>query len=193
MVFCPKVVPLGSNSIIEKMSQWTFAQCNGAFAKIVHFQLSTKTDSVFQISSRSKCPTPRLWWCFGKNSRTPSLMVFWRAPSDHWWWWPAVGARAAGAFQSPPLLPTPPISPRWVWTFLDICFCFNIAFSTFLLIYPTQRQNLLRTLEILIKKFENFQIFKILEKNSQNLEFFSKISQTTKGPPMTSKGPPAPY
>ena len=141
-----------------------------------------------------------LWlrWCFGKNSRTPSLivfwrapsnhwwwcfaqklsnsifdnmfhwkfplLVFWRAPSDHWWWWPAVGARAAGAFQSPPLLPTPPISPRWVWTFLDICFCFNIAFSTFLLIYPSQRQNLLPTLEILIKIFENFQFFKIFEK-----------------------------
>ena len=38
-----------------------------------------------------------------------------------------------------------------------------------------------------------FIIFKISEKKFQNLEFFSKISKTTKGPPMTSKGPPPPY
>ena len=34
-----------------------------------------------------------LWWCFGKNCPTLASMVFWRAPSDHWWWWPAVGAK----------------------------------------------------------------------------------------------------
>ena len=38
-----------------------------------------------------------------------------------------------------------------------------------------------------------FIIFKISEKKFPNLEFFSKISNTTKGPPMTSKGPPPPY
>ena len=43
-----------------------FLQCNNsAFAKIVHLQLSNKTDGVFQISSGSKYPTP-------------SLMVFWQ-------------------------------------------------------------------------------------------------------------------
>ena len=64
--------------------------------------------------------------------------------------------------------------------------------SKFKHIYPSQRQNLLPTLEILIQNFENFQIFKILEKKFPNSEFFSKISKTTKGPPLTSKGPPPP-
>ena len=60
-------------------------------------------------------------------------------------------------------------------------------------IYPSQRQNLLPTLEILVQNFENFQNFKILEKNSQIQNFFLKISKTTQGPPMTSKGPPPPH
>ena len=67
------------------------------------------------------------------------------------------------------------------------------SFSSFSSIYPSQRQNLLPTLEILIQNFENFQIFKILEKKFPNSEFFSKISKTTKGPPLTSKGPPHPH
>jgi len=62
-----------------------------------------------------------------------------------------------------------------------------------LIIYPSQRQNLLPTLKILVQNFENFQNFKILEKNSQIQNFFLKISKTTQGPPMTSKGPPPPY
>ena len=61
--------------------------------------------------------------------------------------------------------------------------------SKFQLIYPSQRQNLLPTLEISTQNFHNFQNF---GKKFQNLEFFSKISKTTKGPPLTSKGPPPP-
>ena len=57
-------------------------------------------------------------------------------------------------------------------------------------IYPSQRQNLLPTLEIITHNFKKIQNF---GKKFQNLEFFSKISNTTKGPPMTSKGPPPPY
>jgi hypothetical protein len=53
-------------------------------------------------------------------------------------------------------------------------------------IYPSQRQNLLPTLEILIQNFENFQIFKILEKNSKIQNFFLEISKTTEGPPMSA-------
>ena len=60
-------------------------------------------------------------------------------------------------------------------------------------IYPSQRQNLLPTLKILIQNFENFQIFKILEKKFLIQNFFLKISKTTEGPPMTAKGPPPPY
>ena len=70
---------------------------------------------------------------------------------------------------------------------------FDFFFENFGKIYPSQRQNLLPTLEILIQNFENFQIFKILEKNSQIQNFFLEISKTTEGPPMTSKGPPPPY
>ena len=60
-------------------------------------------------------------------------------------------------------------------------------------IYPSQHQNLLPTLEIITHNFQNFQKIKHFGKKFQNLEFFSKISKTTKGPPMTSKGPPPPY
>ena len=54
----------------------------------------------------------------------------------------------------------------------------NIIISlpkSFHLIYPSQRQNLLPTLEIITHNFQNF------GKKFQNLEFFSKISVTTKG------------
>ena len=57
-------------------------------------------------------------------------------------------------------------------------------------IYPSQRQNLLPTLEILIRNFQNFQNF---GKKFQNFDFFLKISKTTEGPPLRSKGPPPPY
>ena len=52
---------------------------------------------------------------------------------------------------------------------------------TFCPIYPSQRQNLLPTLEILIQNFENFQIFKILEKNSQIQNFFPKFPKPQRG------------
>ena len=78
------------------------------------------------------------------------------------------------------------------WNFLQILKIME-NFGKFRIIYPSQRQNLLPTLEILIQNFENFQIFKILEKKFPNSEFFLKISKTTEGPPMTSKGPPPPY
>ena len=51
----------------------------------------------------------------------------------------------------------------------------------FIAIYPSQRQNLLPTLEILIQNFENFQIFKILEKNSQFQNFFPKFPKPQRG------------
>ena len=70
---------------------------------------------------------------------------------------------------------------------------FASYFGKYVSIYPSQRQNLLPTLKILIRNFENFQFFKILEKNSQVQNFFSKISKTAKGPPLTSKGPPPPH
>ena len=60
-------------------------------------------------------------------------------------------------------------------------------------IYPSQRQNLLPTLEISNQNFQNFHNFQNFGKKFQNLEFFSKISKTTKGPPLTSKGPPPPH
>ena len=82
------------------------------------------------------------------------------------------------------------ISPDYVLCYIPRAMA--ILRSYFILIYPSQRQNLLPTLEILIQNFENFQIFKILEKKFPNSEFFSKISKTTKGPPLTSKGPPPP-
>ena len=66
-------------------------------------------------------------------------------------------------------------------------------FRHFISIYPPQRQNLLPTLEIITHNFQNFQKIQNFGKKFQNLEFFSKISKTTKGPPMTSKGPPPPY
>ena len=58
------------------------------------------------------------------------------------------------------------------------------------IIYPSRRQNLLLTLEILIQNFPNFQNF---GKKFQNFDFFLKISTTTEGPPLRSKGPPPPY
>ena len=64
--------------------------------------------------------------------------------------------------------------------------------SYFHTIYPSQRQNLLPTFEILIQNFGNFHIFQNFGKKFPNSEFFSKISKTTKGPPLTSKGPPPP-
>ena len=60
-------------------------------------------------------------------------------------------------------------------------------------IYPSQRQNLLPTLEIITHTFQNFHNFQNFGKKFQNLEFFSEISKTTKGPPLTSKGPPPPH
>ena len=48
-------------------------------------------------------------------------------------------------------------------------------------IYPFQRQNLLPILEILIQNFENFYIFKMLEKNSQIQNFFPKFPTPQKG------------
>ena len=60
-------------------------------------------------------------------------------------------------------------------------------------IYPSQRQNLLPTLEISNQNFQNFHNFQIFGKKFPKSRFFSKISNTTKGPPMTSKGPPPPY
>ena len=53
------------------------------------------------------------------------------------------------------------------------------------IIYPSQRQNLLPTLEISNQNFQNFHNFQNFGKKFQNLEFFSKISKTTKGPPPT--------
>ena len=64
------------------------------------------------------------------------------------------------------------------------------ATGEYWVIYPSQRQNLLPTLEISTQNFHNFQNF---GKKFQNLEFFSKISKSTKGPPLTSKGPPPPH
>ena len=65
--------------------------------------------------------------------------------------------------------------------------------ENFELIYPSQRQNLLPTLEIITHNFQNFQKIQNFRKKFQNLEFFSKISKTTKGPPLTSKRPPPPH
>ena len=48
-------------------------------------------------------------------------------------------------------------------------------------IYPSQRQNLLPTLEILVQNFEKFQIFKILEKNCQVQSFFPKFPKPQRG------------
>ena len=45
-------------------------------------------------------------------------------------------------------------------------------------IYPSQRQNLLPTLEISNQNFQNFQNFGI---KFQNLEFYSKISKPQRG------------
>ena len=72
----------------------------------------------------------------------------------------------------------------------DICCEFLWIFRH---IYPSQRQNLLPTLEISTQNFQNFHNFQNFGKKFQNLEFFSKISKTTKGPPLTSKGPPPPH
>ena len=66
-------------------------------------------------------------------------------------------------------------------------------FNSFSKIYPSQRQNLFLTLEISTQNFQNFHNFQNFGKKFQNLEFFSKISKTTKGPPLTSKGPPPPH
>ena len=52
--------------------------------------------------------------------------------------------------------------------------------NPFQLIYPSQRQKKWK-LEILIQNFENFQIFKILEKNSQIKNFFSKFPKPKRG------------
>ena len=60
----------------------------------------------------------------------------------------------------------------------------------FEMIYPSQRQNLLPTLEIITHKFQNFQKIQNFGKKIPKSRIFSKISKTTKGPPMTSKGPP---
>ena len=77
-------------------------------------------------------------------------------------------------------------SQLYLLTTLSIC----LVHGSFNYIYPSQRQNLLPTLEISTQNFHNFQNF---GKKFQNLEFFSKISKTTKGPPLTSKGPPPPH
>ena len=74
--------------------------------------------------------------------------------------------------------------------FLEILEIFGIFghfgfffFENYELIYPSQRQNLLPTLEIITHNFQNFQKNQNFGKKYQNLEFFSKISKTTKGPP----------
>ena len=65
----------------------------------------------------------------------------------------------------------------WRWKFLG-----RILLSeNFIGIYPSQRQNLLLTLEILIQNFENFKNFKILEKNSQIQNFFPKFPKPQRG------------
>ena len=68
----------------------------------------------------------------------------------------------------------------------------NFLGEIFMVIYPSQRQNLLPTLEIITHNFQNFQKIQNFGKKFQNLKLFSKISETSKGPPMTSKGPPPP-
>ena len=55
-------------------------------------------------------------------------------------------------------------------------------------IYPSQRQNLLPTLEILIKNFENFQIFKFWEKIPKFPFFFLQNFQNHKGAATDIKG-----
>ena len=57
----------------------------------------------------------------------------------------------------------------------------------------SQCQILLPTLIISTQNLQNFHIFKNFGKKFQNLEFFPKFSKTTKGPPLTSKGPPPPH
>ena len=71
--------------------------------------------------------------------------------------------------------------------------CFQQTRDLFFHIYPSQRQNLLPILEISTQNFQNFHNFQNFGKKFQNLEFFSKISKTTKGPPLTSKRPPPPH
>ena len=77
-----------------------------------------------------------------------------------------------------PIIPPSSLVLHAIWGKFHFCFP---------PIYPSQRQNLLPTLEILIKIFQNFGI------KFQNFEFFLKISKTTEGPPLRSKGPPPPY
>ena len=77
-----------------------------------------------------------------------------------------------------PIIPPSSLVLHAIWGKFHFCFP---------PIYPSQRQNLLPTLEILIKIFQNF------GKKFQNFEFFLKISKTTEGPPLRSKGPPPPY
>ena len=89
-------------------------------------------------------------------------------------------------------------APLWFWKFLKKILDFGIFFQNFEnfenfnLRYPSQRQNLFPTLEIITHNFQNFQKIQNFGKKFLNLEFFSKIFKDTKGPPMTSKWPPPP-
>ena len=69
------------------------------------------------------------------------------------------------------------------WKYLEFLDILDFFFENYELIYPSQRQNLLPTLEILNQNFQNFHNFQNFGKKFQNLDFFSKISKTTKGPP----------
>ena len=55
-------------------------------------------------------------------------------------------------------------------------------------IYPSQRQNLLPTLEIITHNFQNFQKVKNFGKKFQNLEFFLQNFQNHKGAANDIKG-----